>query len=330
MYHYDYCTVLNAARDKWDRILDALGVNHIYLKDKHGPCPFCGGTDRFRFDDINGNGTFFCNQCNAGNGITFVMYYKRCTFQQALELIGRQLGLKPNEPFKSAPKPALNYIKDVLEAPQTRKRKAQLSKIWREALPISKGDPVDTYLRNRGICLDLFPSELRYHPTLPYYQNGNLLGHFQAMIGLITDVNERGMSLHRTYLESGFKADVPAPKKIISPIFRGATNGASIKLFSPANHRIAIAEGIETSFAFHQATKIPTWAAITANGMEKIILPSSIKEIVIVVDNDESGRGQKAGFVLAQRLLEEGRSVKRVMPEKLGTDFADELLRGVE
>lgn len=60
--------------------------------------------------------------------------------------------------------------------------------------------------------------------------------------------------------------------------------------------------------------------------MEKIKLPPSITEITIAVDNDESGRGQNAAFVLAQRLLGEGRAVRRVMPPKVGYDFADMLV----
>ncbi len=60
--------------------------------------------------------------------------------------------------------------------------------------------------------------------------------------------------------------------------------------------------------------------------MEKIKLPDSISEVVIAVDHDENGRGQKAGSILSQRLLSERRSVKRIMPPKVGYDFADMLV----
>lgn len=33
----------------WPRILPALGIQ--VLKNRHQPCPVCGGSDRFRFDD---------------------------------------------------------------------------------------------------------------------------------------------------------------------------------------------------------------------------------------------------------------------------------------
>ncbi|MFQ3386388.1 DNA primase, partial [Escherichia coli] len=54
----------------WSRILPALGVKVI--KNRHQACPVCGGSDRFRFDDKEGRGTWFCNQCGAGDGLKLV------------------------------------------------------------------------------------------------------------------------------------------------------------------------------------------------------------------------------------------------------------------
>ncbi|WP_308538738.1 primase-helicase zinc-binding domain-containing protein, partial [uncultured Pantoea sp.] len=56
----------SAARGQWPRILPALGVKVV--KNRHAACPVCGGKDRFRFDDKEGRGTWFCNQCGAGDG----------------------------------------------------------------------------------------------------------------------------------------------------------------------------------------------------------------------------------------------------------------------
>ncbi|SUE86050.1 bacteriophage P4 DNA primase [Salmonella enterica] len=41
-------------------------------KNRHQSCPVCGGSDRFRFDDKEGRGTWFCNQCGAGDGLKLV------------------------------------------------------------------------------------------------------------------------------------------------------------------------------------------------------------------------------------------------------------------
>ncbi|WP_245911073.1 primase-helicase zinc-binding domain-containing protein [Neisseria iguanae] len=38
------------------------------------------GKDRFRYDDLDGQGTFFCNQYGAGDGFSLIMHYLNCDF----------------------------------------------------------------------------------------------------------------------------------------------------------------------------------------------------------------------------------------------------------
>ncbi|MDU7134339.1 MAG: primase-like DNA-binding domain-containing protein [Enterobacteriaceae bacterium] len=71
---------VNQACGHWPRILPALGVK--VMKNRHQACPVCGGSDRFRFDDKEGRGTWFCNQCGAGDG---------------LKLVEKVFGVKPAE-----------------------------------------------------------------------------------------------------------------------------------------------------------------------------------------------------------------------------------------
>ena len=53
-----------AARGRWPEILASLGgLSDQQLTDDHQPCPLCGGNDRYRFDDKDGSGSWFCNQC---------------------------------------------------------------------------------------------------------------------------------------------------------------------------------------------------------------------------------------------------------------------------
>ncbi|MFX4842739.1 primase-helicase zinc-binding domain-containing protein, partial [Acinetobacter baumannii] len=49
------------------------------------PCPACGGTDRFRFDD-NGRGSFICNQCGAGDGLDLIKKVNNCDTTEAAQL----------------------------------------------------------------------------------------------------------------------------------------------------------------------------------------------------------------------------------------------------
>ena len=48
---------ITAARGRWPEILAALaGLSGEQLSNRHQPCPLCGGTDRYRFDDKDGSG----------------------------------------------------------------------------------------------------------------------------------------------------------------------------------------------------------------------------------------------------------------------------------
>ncbi|MBP9527438.1 MAG: hypothetical protein KBE71_03640, partial [Laribacter sp.] len=47
-------TVMAAARHQWPAVLTRLGIADRHLRRQHGPCPGCGGRDRFRFDDRDG------------------------------------------------------------------------------------------------------------------------------------------------------------------------------------------------------------------------------------------------------------------------------------
>lgn len=326
---------VNLIREKafglWPYILESLGVPVVYLKNKHGSCPICqAGKDRFRFDD-KGKGLYFCNKCGSGDGFKLLQLYHGWNFSYTLKSVAQVLGYQSDYVRL---KHISHYIKKIMPSTistdnEIYKQKRYLNSVWLATRSISQNDPVDCYLKARGIALVDFPSVLRFHPSLPYYdKEKKLVGYFPAMMALVQANDDHGVTIHRTYLGNGCKANLPKPKKLMMPIRPGATKGAAIKLFKSIDGKLALAEGIETALAVYIATQIPAWATISAGGMEKIILPDSISEVVIAVDHDESGRGQNAAFILSQRLLSEGRSVKRVMPSKIGYDFADMLVEG--
>ena len=206
--------------------------------------------------------------------------------------------------------------------PDERKR-AVLRRIWGEACPITTGDPVDTYLRQRGLHLPLadIPAVLRYHPRLVYvHETGQRTDH-PAMVARVDDADGHAVTLHRTYLApDGRKATVPEPKKLMSPAISGATRGGAIRLY-PASETLAIAEGIETALAVRLATALPVWAALCAGGLARLIVPAEVLLVVICADHDAAGLG--AAQTLAQRLLVAQRRVKILTPDTPGADWAD-------
>jgi hypothetical protein len=90
--------ILKEARGCWPQVLGALGVRSDLLRDQHGPCPGCGGNDRFRFDDKDGDGTFLCSQGGggllAGNGIELLMHARGLSWSDALKTLAKHLGIE--------------------------------------------------------------------------------------------------------------------------------------------------------------------------------------------------------------------------------------------
>lgn len=101
-----------AARGRWPDILAALaGLSDQQLTDRHQPCPLCGGEDRYRFDDRDGSGSWYCNQCGgrtqsggAGSGMDLLMRKTGWEFKRAAEEVERHLGIsRPTRKPKGKP-----------------------------------------------------------------------------------------------------------------------------------------------------------------------------------------------------------------------------------
>ena len=132
---------------KWRGILATLGLPDSALKDEHGPCPICGGKDRFRFDNKDGRGTYFCNQCGSGDGWKLLMEFRKWSFKEAANEVREVCGMVTADPMKT-------------KISEENKREA-LRELWKSSVPISKGDIVDRYLTSRGIDDDSYPAALR-------------------------------------------------------------------------------------------------------------------------------------------------------------------------
>jgi phage/plasmid primase-like uncharacterized protein len=98
--------------------------------------------------------------------------------------------------------------------------------------------------------------------------------------------------------------------------------GAAIRLYPfEAGKPLALAEGIETALAVHQAAGWPVWACVSAGGLAAVELPAGAREVVIAADHDKAGL--EAAHALARRLLSEGRKVRLATPPREGQDWLD-------
>lgn len=298
----------DVARGKWPGILKQLGIEEKFLRNIHGPCPICQGRDRYRFDDKDGFGTYYCSHCGPGDGIKLVMLFKNLDFKNAAQQVEAAAGFVKQEKYDT-------------KKTDEQKRKA-LNAVWAESVPVVRGDPVCEYLEGRGIVLSHIPPSLRFAPRLKYYRDDKTLyGHYQGMLAIVTAPDGSGATIHRTYLSGKQKADVPSPKKLMQGL---PTKGAAIRL-SPIAETIGVAEGIETALSASMLFGVPTWACVSANGVETFQPPEGVRRVVIFGDNDENYVGQSAAYKLACHLVRTGFEADVRICTEHGKDWADVL-----
>lgn len=295
--------VMEKARGRWAGILRTLGVEEQYLKNRHGPCPMCGGRDRYRWDDKNGDGTYYCNSCGAGDG-----------WLLAQKITG--------ESASAVAKKIFNMVGGIAKADEKpvddfERNRMRLHRIMQGCDVSSQINAVRLYLRNRGLP---WSNHLFFHPGLNYYQDGKLVGKYPAMIGKFYQ-DDKAVTIHATYLTpDGKKADVQAAKKIFPKC--GELTGSAIKL-TEVYPEMGIAEGIETALAVMKLENIPCWASGTAGLLEKFNPPPGVNKLHIYADNDASFTGQAAAYNLAKRLAQRKICCQVHIPDTTNTDFAD-------
>lgn len=297
---------IEAAAGRWQGVIGELaGVDRWNLDGKHRPCPYCGGEDRFRFDDKDGTGSWICNQCGAGYGMDLLMRLTGWEFKEAAREVDSIVGtVHPNTQDK----------------PKTDPRE-RLRKVAQGATRLTGRDPASKYLHNRGVEPAWM---LRLHPNLGYFENGQKVGEYPAMLSLVRDGDGNAVTYHVTYLtEDGRKADVSSPKKILPP--NGTITGGAVRLHD-AGESLIIAEGIETALAAAHEFAEPAWAALSAHGMESVEIPAGVTSVLVVGDNDENYRGQSAAFNLASRLKQQGVGADIYIPPTSGRDLLDEVV----
>lgn len=296
------------ARNRWHGILPEFGIDAQHLRNIHGPCPLCGGKDRFRFDNKDGNGTWFCNQCGSGDSFALLKAFTGQSFSDLAKRIDEICG-------------KVEPVQDVQHDP--RKARRRLKRIGKELQIVKSGDPVSRYLRGRGI-VDV-PSEfLRFHPGLTYWEQTEKIGTFPAMVAAFRDPAGRLETFHVTYLTSdGQKAPVPSQKKVMGK--QQGLAGCAIRLSEVAPH-IGICEGIETALSVTALYGVPCWACYSANALSEFVPPAGVEQVTIYADADCSYTGQAAATAAAARLFRQKYRVEVHPFLPYGVDYNDLLI----
>jgi hypothetical protein len=199
-------------------------------------------------------------------------------------------------------------------------RRATLAqRIWGEAKD-ARGGPVERYLRSRGITIPVPPS-LRWMASCKHGPKKTVL---PAVVAKVVNIVDELVAVHRIFLLPDGMG-----KAAVEPEFQkmslGPTAGAAVRL-GPLNsaRALIVGEGIENTLSLMQLRDLPGWSAIGTSGLKNLILPRSVRRVLIAVDHDRHGKGEAAARDAAGRWLAEGRQVRLAIPSAPG-DWNDVL-----
>ena len=260
----------------WPRILPALGVKVI--KNRHQACPVCGGSDRFRFDDKEGRGTWFCNQCGAGDGLKLVEKVFGMTASEAAGKVNAVTGKLP---------PVAPEVIAAAEAETEADRQAGAAlavRLMENTRPASG----NAYLTRKG-----FPD--RECPVLSAtHKTGGVT--FRAGDVVVPLYDDTGALVNLQLISSdGLKRTLKG----------GQVKGAChvIEGKKQAGKRLWIAEGYATALTVHHLTGETVMVALSSVNL--LSLASLVRQkhpacqIVLAADRDLNGDGQNKAAAAA-------------------------------
>lgn len=260
--------VLREFNGAWRQALEGYGC-HLPSGRHHGPCPVCGGKDRFRFDDKDGRGTWFCNQCEpqSGGGLLLLSrFLQKPTIEVANELLG-------NTPERSrAP-----VYRAIVSDDQIRKANHEQARKGADALLASSELRPHPYMSDRGL-------------------DGLWLVNGEPIMGRDRDIIQPGeLLLVPAYKAEGDGSTLVNVQKIKvnkekRPIYGGDMAAVYHKI-DGHQRLIAIAEGYATGVTVNQVTGATTYCAFNTGNLAAVAAWVAGQHpgvpVVLFADHDE-------------------------------------------
>ncbi|MDA9545313.1 DNA primase [Bradyrhizobium sp. CCBAU 45321] len=187
-----------------------------------------------------------------------------------------------------------------------------------------EGTLAEAYLQRRRITCINHGGSLRFHPRCYYRPDEHSsIETWPAMIACVTDLDGRITGVHRTWLDpDGFdrvrlgKAPIDTPRRAMGDLLGNAVR------FGVVDDVLAAGEGIETMLSLRYALPaLPMAAALSANHLAAMLLPSGLRRLYIARDDDAAGDAVQA--ILTQRAEAVGIEAIALSP-RVG-DFNDDL-----
>nr|WP_254603965.1 primase-helicase zinc-binding domain-containing protein [Serratia marcescens] len=260
-------------------MLPALGI-HITAGGRAQPCPVCGGKDRFRFDNLQGRGTWFCNQCGSGDGLNLVEKALAVTAKEAAVKVAGVLGEPSGNTLLEH-----NPQQEQQDKALARNNAAQQA---RQLLASARQQAGNAYLTAKGWpdtdALTLQGPSLRVGGIT--YQSGDLLVPLTDSTGDVVNV--------QLINAAGVKRTLAG----------GQVKNTCHFLPGQDNAVIWLTEGYATGLTVHQLTGESVCVALSANNLPAMAqqlrthYPDAL--LLLAADNDENGTGQARAAEAAQ------------------------------
>ncbi len=229
----------------------------------------------------------------------------------------RNTATKPPSPAPD-PEPTIRHVAND-DDDEVSSNTVNARRLWERCRPLTDTD-AGMYLHSRGIS-DIVHESLRFHPEV-LYREDSFVTRAPAMVAAIKGADGSINAVHRTWLDASGtgKANLPEPRKMLGP-----PKGYGVQFHPERADRndIVVGEGIETVLSV--TTALPGCAGIatlSSSVMAGVAIFDSIGRVLIAVDRDKSG--YPAAMKLEQRLREEGRPVRLILPQR--NDFNDDLM----
>src|SRR5262245_4266136 len=187
------------ARARAVRIEDEITRRGVKLTgrgpERSGPCPRCGGIDRFAIN--TSKQIWNCRGCQRGGDvISLVQHLDGCNFNAAIATLSRQEQTGCGIGVKAAPNVPIRNLQSHGRTSWNSDVERQTMAIWAGARE-PEGTPAWTYLFRRGVALEALPSRineaLRFHPHCPWCGERRM-----CLVALWTDsVTGEPRAIHR-------------------------------------------------------------------------------------------------------------------------------------
>ncbi|MDM5138012.1 hypothetical protein OB953_20780 [Aeromonas salmonicida] len=292
-HNINAAAVTAAAHGQWREILTANGIKLPEPK-KHGPCPICGGKDRFRLEERKAEkaarGVWVCSHCDCkgGDGLSLYQQATGQSMSEAIRSLASYLGLSGSMSAADHARIEKQRQKAAKDAEQQRQKEARqreaaaaLANLMAdEALIIDAAE--HPYLKRKGYAgFPVFTLARTYHHEVDgkqySYRAGCLLHSIRdnkAEIISAELVTDGGL---KTTLAGGSKAGV----FIVEP---------PVDMPTKEVEHLFICEGVATGYAIREifGFRALGFAALTKNNMARtaLIAHALVPELPIIVCAD--------------------------------------------